>query len=232
MKVAIMQPYFLPYLGYFQLVNAVDKFVFFDDVNFINKGWINRNNLLLNGKPHLFTIPLKDMSQNKKINQIETSIDDKWLKTFFKTLEHGYKKAPYYEAVCTLLQLIFTKGSPTIGELTKTSIKRVTEYVGLTTYFVDSSSGYNNEDLKGEERILDICLQEKANIYINPSGGTGLYKKEVFEAKGVDLKFIKSANITYPQFKNDFVPWLSMIDVLMFNSKEQVKHLLSQYELE
>lgn len=106
MKLAIMQPYFLPYIGYFQLINAVDTFVLLDDVNYINKGWINRNQLLLNGKAHLFTLPLQKASQNKLINQLELSNETKWKDKLLKTIETAYKKAPQFHLVFPLISQI------------------------------------------------------------------------------------------------------------------------------
>src|SRR5690606_3799363 len=97
MKIAIMQPYLFPYLGYFQLINAVETFVFYDDVNFIKRGWINRNQILVDNKAALFTVPLKKASQNKLINEIDMAIDEKWLSQFFKTIEQNYKNAPYFD---------------------------------------------------------------------------------------------------------------------------------------
>src|SRR5687768_6232595 len=115
MKLAIMQPYFLPYLGYYQLVNAVDTFVFFDDVNFIKKGWIHRNQVLVNGEAHKFTIPLKDASQNKKIYEVHLSDYAAWRDSFLKIIDFNYKKAPYYENTRELLaKILFQKEYETI----------------------------------------------------------------------------------------------------------------------
>lgn len=231
MKIAIMQPYFMPYIGYFQLINAVDKFVVLDDVNYINKGWINRNNILLNGKPHLFTIPLEGASQNKKIGDIKVSTEHKWKEKLLKQIELNYKKAPFFSAGFSLFEKTIHSGYQKIAELNCNAIKMICEYLGITTTIVSSGSGYNNQHLKGQERILDICRQEQANNYINPIGGTELYDKTLFLSKGIQLNFLKTLPITYKQFNNEFVPWLSMIDVLMFNSAEEVKLMLNVYSL-
>lgn len=231
MKIAVMQPYFLPYLGYFQLINAVDKFVFYDDVNFIKKGWINRNNFLLNGNPHLFTIPLKQASQNRKINTIQLSIDEKWVKSFFKTLEQAYKNAPYYNNVIELLIKIFDKKTLFISELAKLSIIETAQYLSIPTTFEFTSAIYNNVELKGSSRILDICRKENADTYINPIGGRELYDKKDFAETGIQLFFQKMKTVSYTQFEHDFVPSLSMLDVIMFNSPQQSLSLLSNFEL-
>ncbi len=226
-----MQPYIFPYIGYFQLIGAVDKFIFYDDVNFINKGWINRNNILVNGKAHLFTIPLMDASQNKRINEIALFEDESWKNKFLKTVEHAYKKAPYISEVILLIKDVLYSGLTQIQQLTKTSITLVSQFLDLETKFVESSSQYNNFQLKGQNRILDICIKENADQYINPIGGQEIYSKELFDGSGLKLSFIRSNLTSYRQLGNEFVPNLSIIDVLMFNSKKAVKSMLGEYQL-
>lgn len=231
MKIAIMQPYILPYIGYFQLIKAVDKFIIYDDVNFINRGWINRNRLLVGGKDSLFTIPLKEASQNKLIDEIAVNWDSSWKNKFLKTLEQSYKKAPYYEAVLPLIQASFALDNVSISEVIVENLRILCEYLEIKTEIVPSSRIYQNQHLKAQERILDICLQEKAAHYINPIGGIELYDKAFFEKQGIRLNFIKAKSVVYPQFKNEFVPWLSILDVLMFNSVAQIQVFLEEYEL-
>ena len=226
-----MQPYIFPYIGYFQLINAVDKFVIYDDVNFINKGWINRNRILNNGKDSLFSIPLKEASQNKLINEIEVNWDSAWKSKFLKTLEQCYKKAPFYQETLLIIQETFSIDHEPISKVIEYNLRLICGYLDIKTEIISSSAIYENTHLKAQERILAICLQEKATQYINPIGGLELYDKDFFEAKNINLNFIKSKSIEYPQFKNEFVPWLSIIDVLMFNSKEIVKDFLGNYEL-
>lgn len=231
MTIAIMQPYIFPYVGYFQLIKAVDKFVIYDDVNFINKGWINRNRILVSGQPHLFTIPLKDASQNKLIYEINLLANDPWRKKMLKTIQQSYQKAPNYPAVFPIVEEIVNFDTENITELIIYGLKTICSYLGVTTEIVTSSRIYHNGALKAQERILDICKQEKADRYINPIGGIDLYEKEKFFHEGVQLNFIKSTASNYPQFKNAFVPWLSIIDVLMFNDIEKIETLLKEYEL-
>ncbi|TDE16557.1 WbqC family protein [Dyadobacter psychrotolerans] len=231
MTIAIMQPYIFPYIGYFQLINAVDKFIIYDDVNFINKGWINRNNLLVSGKPHLFTIPLKDASQNKLIYEVEMLKGDPWKKKFLKTLQQSYQKAPNYQKVSILIEEIVHLELETINDLTIAALQKVCSYMGITTEIILSSGIYKNTELKGQDRILDICKKEQASHYINPIGGMELYNKDKFSTEGIQLNFLKSVAKPYPQFQNGFVPWLSVIDVLMFNDQENLNTLLKEYEL-
>jgi hypothetical protein len=231
MTIAIMQPYIFPYIGYFQLINAVDKFIIYDDVNYINKGWINRNNILVSGQAHLFTIPLKDASQNKLINEVELSKSDPWQKKFLKTVQQSYQKAPYFQKVFVLIEEIVNLDVQTVYELTLNALIKTSAFMEIKTEIVPSSSIYNNTKLKGPERILDICKQENASHYINPIGGMELYDKSKFEKEGIRLDFIKSVSSPYIQFKNAFVPWLSVIDVLMFNSPDEIRQQLEAYEL-
>ena len=231
MTIAIMQPYIFPYIGYFQLIQAVDKFVIYDDVNFINKGWINRNRILVGGKEHLFTIPLKDASQNRLIYEVELSESEPWRKKLLKTIQQSYQKAPNYSTVFPIVEEIVIFDTGTINELIIHCLKSICGYLSIKTEIVDSSSVYNNTDLKAQERILDICRQEGAQHYINPVGGMELYDKSKFSAQGIRLNFIKSTAGSYPQYKNAFVPWLSIIDILMFNDLETINSLLKEYEL-
>lgn len=231
MKLAIMQPYIFPYIGYFQLIKAVDKFVLYDDVNFINRGWINRNRILVNGKDSMFTIPLKDASQNKLINEIDVNWDKNWKSKFLKTIEQSYKKAPFYSEVLLIIEKSIEADGGQFSKVVEQNLRLICEYLAIKTEIISSSSIYQNTDKKAQERILDICSQENANHYINPIGGLELYDKEVFTKENMVMNFMKSKSVEYTQFKNDFVPWLSIIDVLMFNSKAEINKFLDNYEL-
>jgi hypothetical protein len=229
MKVAIMQPYFFPYIGYFQLINAVDKFIIYDDVNYINRGWINRNKVLINGKESFITVPLKEASQNKLINEVLISTDVKWQVKMIRTVEQAYKKAPFFPEVFTIFKNIMESESSTIAELNYRSIIALCNYLSINTHIQISSSIYINKELSGQERILDICKQEGAAHYINPIGGMELYDINYFNNKGININFIQSNPISYQQYGNEFVQWLSIIDVLMFNGSDKVNTYLNNY---
>ena len=231
MTIAIMQPYILPYIGYLQLMNEVDKFIFYDDVAFINRGWVNRNRILVNGKDFMLTVPLKDASQNKQIADIDLSDDPKWRQKLLQTLGQSYRKAPFYKTVFPLLEKIVNLEVRTIAELVRESFPLLNDYIGIQTELVPSSERYNNSELRGQERILDICLQEKATRYINPIGGMELYDRQRFADAGIELFFIQSKRVEYPQFQNEFIPWLSIADVLMFNDVPAVREMLKEFEL-
>jgi hypothetical protein len=231
MKIAVMQPYLFPYIGYFQLIDAVDRFVVFDDVNYINKGWINRNRILLNHKDYLFTISLKGASQNKLIRDTEIDETEKWRVKLIKTFEGAYSKAPQYRQIIPLLKDIINNKEPNLSAYILYSINGIADYLDIKTEIIPSSSIYGNQELKGEDRIIDICLKENAGEYVNPIGGTELYSKPKFDEKGLQLFFLKTHAIEYPQFGKEFVPWLSIIDLLMFCSPDEVKEFLKKREL-
>ena len=233
MKLAIMQPYLFPYIGYYQLISAVEKFIIYDDVNFIKQGWINRNTILANGKPCLFTVPLENQSSFSKIN--ETLIDHekyhRWKKIFFKTIEQNYSKAPFFIEVLSIIKETFEIENNNLSLLATNSLKNVCDYIGINTSFENSSSIYLNQNLTSQNRILDICKKEDAKVYVNPIGGVKLYNENDFLTEQIALRFIKANQINYNQFNQEFVPNLSIIDVLMFNEVGIVKKLLSNWEL-
>ena len=232
-KLAIMQPYIFPYIGYFQLINSVDRFVVYDDVTFIKQGWINRNNILLNGKPHMFTVPLKNASSFTLIRNIELNhnLYKSWKEKFLKSLIQSYKKAPNYEKVFELISGVLNTECNTISKLAANSIVSTCNYLNIPTEFVLTAAGYDNDGLKAKDRVIDICKREYACAYINPIGGMELYDKVDFEQNGLQLNFIKSMPLNYSQNTKEFVPWLSIIDIMMFNDKEQIGQFLNNYEL-
>lgn len=232
MKLAIMQPYIFPYIGYFQLINAVDTFVFYDDVNYIKRGWINRNQLLINNQAKLFTIPVLKASQNKLIKEIELGIDEKWLNHFQTTLEQNYKKAPYYKETIGIIKKVFNKPHQSISDIAIESITQISNYICLKTVFKRSSTSFqSSKGLEKADRLIDITKKCNSITYINPSGGRELYNKRYFKQHGIDLHFIENSIQPYPQFNKEFIGGLSIIDVLMFNSKEEIKKKLNQYKL-
>jgi len=232
MTIAIMQPYFLPYIGYLQLMNAVDTFILYDDVAFINRGWINRNRLLINGQEFMFTVPLRDASQNKRINEVHLADDPKWRGKLLKTIEQGYRKAPNYGTVMPLTEKIVNFATDSIADLCHNSLVELNRFLGISTRLVPSSTIYANTDLRAQERIIDICRQENATRYINPIGGAELYSKPAFALRGIELNFMQSTSTPYPQLKQpDFIPWLSVLDVLMVNDLPTTKAMLGDYEL-
>ncbi len=230
-RLAIMQPYFLPHLGYFQLIAAVDKLVIYDDVNFITAGWINRNRILLNGAPHMFTVPLQAASQNKLIFEIELAQEDHWRNKILRTIALHYKKAPSYLAVMPMLERIFKYPTKRLDAFILHSLEELTRYIGLGTEIQPSSQTYGNRELRAQARILDICKIEGAQVYVNTPGGRDLYDREAFEANGIQLKFLGAKPIVYDQKQGEFFGSLSVIDVLMFNNLQTIQKMVEEYEL-
>jgi len=228
MKLGIMQPYFFPYIGYFQLINAVNQFIIYDDVNYIKQGWINRNRILIDGKPSYITLPLSEASSFKKIIEIKIKINPKKL---LRTITQSYKKAPYFFNVFPLIEDILTFDEQNLAKFVSNSILKVSNYLDINTSFISSSEMQIGNELKGKDRVIFLCNLLNANYYYNTIGGIDLYSKEEFSTHGIKLSFIKTKEITYKQFDDTFVPNLSIIDVMMFNSKDEIKKMLNEYEL-
>jgi len=226
--VGIMQPYLFPYLGYWQLMGAVDQYVIYDDVQFIKGGWINRNNILIGGNKTLFTIALKDASPNKLINEIE--VHDNCEK-FLKTLAMAYSRAPYKDEVMRLLTDICNYPDRNLGRFIGNSIMKIAEYLQFDTQFVYSSDLQKDVTLRAQDKVIAIIKELGGERYLNAIGGQSLYSREDFAANGLELKFVKSTLLPYRQLGGEFVPGLSIIDVMMFNSGEELQALLKSYEL-
>lgn len=228
MKVGIMQPYFMPYIGYFQLIHAVDTYVIYDDVNFIKGGWINRNRILLNGDAFLINLPMLGASPYKKINEIEIGSG---LDKVLKTITQAYRKSKYYDQVMPLLENICSCESSNLADFLANSIIEISNYLKLNTKFVLSSEINKNNDLKGQDKVINICKVIGATDYYNAIGGIELYNKQSFANENIELRFLKPSLIEYVQFKNDFIPGLSIIDVMMYNSVEEINTMLDNFEL-
>ena len=233
LKIGIMQPYLFPYLGYFQLINAVDKYVICDDVQYIKNGWINRNNILNDKRPYLFTFNVKKGEHLKSINEryyCPKMFNDQ-INKFYNMLTISYKKAIYFDEVFKLITKIFQYEDLNIAKFNSNALKNISEYIGIDTEFINSSEIPQDNMLKREKKVLGINKILKSTQYINAIGGMELYCKDTFKRNKIELNFIKTLNVEYKQFTNNFIPNLSIIDVLMFNSKEEIKHLLNEYEL-
>lgn len=231
MRVGIMQPYFFPYIGYWQLINAVDKYVIYDDVNFIKGGWINRNNILINKKANLINLKMYKASPNKLINDIELIGDEVYNNKLLKTMENSYKKAPYFIYAFPVIEKIIKQDEKNLAKYLAFSLREVCNYLGIETKLFFSSEINKNNDLRGQDKVIDICKKFNADQYINAIGGKALYSVEEFASNGIQLKFLKTGDINYQQLNNEFVPNLSIIDVMMFNSPDKINRMLNVYEL-
>lgn len=230
-RVAIMQPYFLPYIGYFQLIGAVDLFIVYDNIKYTKKGWINRNRFLRNGKEAVFSLPLKKDSDTLDVRDREIAADFKKPKLLNK-LREAYRSAPHFDEAFPLVETIVLEEERNLFRFILGSIRAVCGFLGIRTEIVASSSLPVDHALQGEARVVALCRHAGADAYINAIGGRDLYSKEDFGARGIDLKFLRSKPFEYRQFGRAFVPSLSIVDVMMFNSPGAIReHLASGYEL-
>lgn len=233
MKIAGMQPYFLPYLPYFQLISSVDRFIVYDDVQYIQRGWINRNRFLKDGKDAYFTLCLQKSASNTKIcDKLLVPDYEKDFSRIVKLFEQSYKRAPYYKQNFEVIRQIFIFQGNNLSKFITNSLKIMCAYLDINTEILISSELGIGTDLKGTERVIKICKELSGDICINSIGGVNLYSKETFREQGIELMFLKSNEIRYRQYQEDiFIPDLSVVDLLMFNDKDQVKQYLNEYTL-
>ena len=227
MRVGIMQPYFLPYIGYWQLIQAVDVFVVYDNIKYTKKGWINRNRFLLNGQDAVFSLPLRKDSDFLNVNErdLAESFNREELLNRFR---EAYRRAPLHCEAMRLLETIIRHPGSNLFDYIFHSIRSVCDHLGVKTRLVVSSSLLCDHSQKSAERVLGICRALGASEYVNPIGGTELYSKHEFAEQGLRLNFLKSRDFNYPQGNHAFVPWLSILDVMMFNSRDRIREELAQ----
>lgn len=231
MKLAIMQPYFFPYIGYFQLIAASDVFVLHDDVQYIKGGWVNRNRILFNGESRMITFPVQKDAYELPINARRYTDDKQARKDIINLIKQAYTKAPFYRQVITMLDELLLFEERNVARFNENLIRRIVDIIGLSCKIITSSGMEKNDSLVGESRVLDICKRLGATDYANSPGGQALYDRATFAQCGLDLKFLIPTPIEYKQFGVTHVPWLSIIDVMMFNSLCQLRTLLNKYEL-
>ena len=232
MNLSIMQPYFLPYIGYFQLIPATQRFVVYDNIKFTKKGWFHRNRILVNGKDKMFSIPLKKNSDYLNVSQryLADNFDQEKSK-ILRRITQSYLKAPYYGEVMPIIEKCFEKGTGNMFEFIYNSLKQIMQFLEIETQMIISSKVSIDHGLKSQAKVIAFCKELGADIYINPIGGKCLYDFNSFNKEGIGLKFLQPDSIEYKQFGNDFVPWLSIVDVMMFNPVFKIRKYLNQYSL-
>jgi hypothetical protein len=223
----------MPYIGYFQLIHSVDEFIVYDNIQYTKKGWINRNRILTNERDRLFTLPIKKDSDY--LNVVDRKLAESWKedrKKLTNLIEASYNKAPYfYDAFPLVSQCLNWADHSNLFNFILNSLTLINNHLDIKTNVVISSAVDINHNLKSQDKVLALCKARTATHYINAIGGTSLYDKKTFIQNNIELNFIKSNPITYKQSNNKFVPWLSIIDVLMFNSKQQIQQYLNEYTL-
>lgn len=234
MKLAIMQPYFFPYIGYFQLIKAVDRFIIFDDVQYIERGWIHRNRILLNGEPTYINLPIKKAPRDTLINQRELAAHEmaRYKDKTLAQLRMTYKKMPYFEQVTHLVDAVLSYPETNIALFLANSLRMVCDYLAIDTPMTSSSSiALPDNSVRAQERIISLCKVLQADQYINSIGGQALYRGADFVQENIKLQFIKCNDIVYQQPAPIFVPHLSIIDVMMCNSLDDIRQMLNNYQL-
>jgi hypothetical protein len=231
MNLAIMQPYFLPYIGYFQLIAAVDRFVVYDNIQYSKRGWVNRNRMLQDGRDVTFTLPLQRDSDYLEIRS-RTIAPDFVSAKLLNQLAGNYRKAPHFEEVMPLLETMLRYEDTNLFRYLHNSLTGMCDHLGITTEIVTSSQIEIDDELAGQDRVLALCTAESATRYVNAIGGVELYSPDAFAERGVELRFLRSTAGEYRQFGSPFVPWLSIIDILMFTPLEKVQQQVeNEYEL-
>ncbi|NFH91445.1 WbqC family protein [Clostridium botulinum] len=233
MKLGIMQPYFIPYIGYFQLMNYVDKYVVYDDVNFIKGGWINRNRILSNNNEEiqLFNIRMSGASSTKLINEIGVQNDEIYINKLLKTIKSTYKNAPYFTDTYEIIEEILKCKEGNLGKYIFNSIKVLSQKLNIKTEIILSSELKKDNSLKASQKVMHICNILSADTYVNSIGGKELYSYDEFRKNNITLEFLKTREIKYEQNNSDFKSNLSIIDVLMFNSPSEIKKFLDDFDI-
>jgi hypothetical protein len=230
-KAGIMQPYFFPYIGYFQLIDAVDRFVVYDQIKYTKKGWINRNRMLVNGQDVLFSLPLKNASDSLDICERELAADFD-PRDLLNKIAGAYRRAPFFGQAYPLVEEVVYSQDRNLFQFLYHSIVTTCRHLGIATDITASSEIAVDRSTTGQDRVLAICRALGAGEYINAIGGEELYSRDEFRRRGIVLKFINSRPFEYPQFGPHFVPSLSIIDVLMFNSQASVRaHIADGFDL-
>lgn len=216
-----MQPYFFPYIGYFQLIHCVDTYVNLDHVSFMKRSYMTRNTLKNNTT---ININVWKASQNKKCNEIYVNFENNYIPKFLKTLENLYSKESHYEIILNEIILPeFIDRKITISKFNLNLIKRICNYLDIKTKIIDTSE--NLTKLKKGEGLKEITKHFNSNSYINAIGGQSLYNKEDFKNDNIQLSFIEMGNVV---FDNKYT---SILDLLFRYNKEYIKEQIRNYKL-
>lgn len=228
----IMQPYFFPYLGYWQLIRAVDKFIIYDNVNYIKSGWINRNRILINGEPKYITVPLEQASPNRLISDINTDSKQAWREKLVKAIALSYGQADYFPEVFPVIETLVKNPEKRLTAYLTCQLQTLSKLMGIHTEFLVASTTYENGHLTGQDRVLEICTAEGLEQYVNAIGGKSIYDSGAFKERGITLKFLSALQEPYLQKKGSaYVPHLSIIDLLMHLGFAGTRKQLQNYTL-
>jgi hypothetical protein len=229
-RVALMQPYFLPYLGYFQLIAASDCFVVYDNVQFIKNGWIERNRYLLEGEAKWFGVPLAKGSHSQMImeRQVSAHFD---MASLINKLAFAYRKAPHVERTLTWLEALLKLPAQNIAELNELALRSCCSLLKLNTPIIRASEWAPSSHSRGQDRVIEVIKSVGGTSYLNPAAGGSLYEADDFAQAGYALELLKPSLPVYAQHNKPFVPALSILDALMFNEVETVSAWVRQGEI-
>jgi hypothetical protein len=228
---AVMQPYLLPYVGYFQLVRLADEFVLHDDVQYIKGGWINRNRMLVNGASAWFTLSVRHADHALPICERQWHDAKRESQALLRRFDAAYRRAPHCAEVMPIIRAALAFPSDNVADSLAHCLGVVCHHLGLTTHVRSSRTLGLGPALAGQDRVLEICARLGATAYVNLPGGVDLYDPAAFGVRGLKLNFIQPALAPYPQLGAAFVAGLSIVDVLMFNSRDRVREMLADYTL-
>ena len=228
MTIAGNQPYLFPYIGFWQTIHSCNTFVIADSMQYIKQKYVCRNNILLHNKAHQFVLQTHNKKKDSQFNDIQIGNN---ANKILKSIAHAYNKAPYYSEVYPLIERILMNKEKNLTKYVGYSIKEIVNYLNIDTKIIYLSDIQKETTLKAQNRVIDICKRLQANKLVDTTGAQKIYNKEDFLKSGIILSFLKPDDIKYKQFNDDFIPNLSIIDVLMFNGKERTKELLQCYTL-
>jgi hypothetical protein len=226
-----MQPYFFPYIGYFQLLAACDLFVVADDVQYIQQGWVNRNRILVHGAPAWITLPVAGADHSLPIHRREYVLEHRLANRIRRRIADAYRRAPHFARTMTLVDEVFDCRESGVASFNYHLLACVATRLSIDTPMRLASSIPREPGCEGQARVVDVCRRLGATTYINPSGGAALYNPNAFAKEGIHLRFLQSQAREYVQFGSPFVPWLSILDVLMFNDTKSVQEMLHEHRL-
>lgn len=228
-SVAIMQPYFFPYLGYFQLIAAADTFVLYDDSQYIKNGWSNRNRIAIRGEAHFLTWPVEPGPSTASYRERRYAAGAQ--AKLLKTIAQAYARAPQHGSAMPLIERLLGFEDLRVAAFNGHAVREIARHIGLDTDLVESSDITRGESGTAQAKVIAICRALGASTYVNPAGGRHLYERQGFADAGLQLRFLEPILRPYEQFGTAFVPGLSIIDLLMFNPADRVGAMARDFAL-
>jgi len=235
MKIAIMQPYFLPYLGYYSLIKQVDRWIFNDEVQMIHKGWIQRNRILKQyGGWGYIMVPLHKHDHTELIKNITIRNNENWKEKILAQIRHYKKRAPYFYKVNAFLEDAFEKEFDSITKQNAFLIEQTCNYLGLDfEYEILSEMSLEIGQIDApDDWSLNICKALGENHYLNPIMGKQFYNREKYDHAGIKINFLNWTCTPYKQFDDKFIDGLCVLDAMMFNSPEEIRQMLDNFTYE